>query len=213
MTVLRPCFIVLSVAVGTLGACSNSSSSTPPTTLATSGVHAVDWRNATVSLEACGLSGVTEVHAGTVNFGGTIPTDEPMHLERSRDLSIGRVTFGDVNGDHRDEAFVPVWCTNGGGTAAGQTAFAIEVYEAGAHAPVLLGILRPTQPDSTDTPHIPYMDDASVRVRGGSVTATELWYDSSDGTCCPSLRVVTTWVYRSGKFEHESSTTPRRVGN
>ena len=76
---------------------------------ARSGVHSIDWRNAAVSLQACGLSGDAELHDGNVNFGGTIPSEEPMHLERSRDLSIGHVTFGDVNGDHRDEAFVPVW--------------------------------------------------------------------------------------------------------
>src|SRR5438067_883982 len=105
MTELRACAVfAFAAAVLSLGACSDSSSSSPPPTSARGGIHAVDWRNATVSLEACGLSGVAQVHDGTVNFGGTIPTEEPMHLERSRDLSIGQVTFGDVNGDHHDDA-------------------------------------------------------------------------------------------------------------
>lgn len=195
--------------------CSSPSSSTTHTSNtsttapAAGGAHAVDWSEASVALDACGLPGVVRLFGGSANFGGTIPAEEPRHPEQSRELSIGHVTFGDVTGDRRDEAFVPVLCTNGGGTADGQTAFAVEVFTVGRGGPGLLGILRPTQPFSPGTPHIPYMDDASIRVRGHRVVnAIELWYDTSDSTCCPSLRVLTTWIYRGGRFDHESSTPP-----
>ena len=152
--------------------------------------------------------GEVELHDGFTNFGGTIPQDEPTHLERSRDLSADVTAFGDVTGDQRDEAFVTVMCTNGGGTAGGQTAYAIEVYTPTTDGLALLSVLRPTQPDLPV--HIPYIDDSTIKASGSRVRATEVWYTDGDGTCCPSAgRGRRLGLPGRQDFEHEHSTEPR----
>jgi len=101
-------------------------------------------------------------------------------------------------------------CTNGGGTAGGQTGFAVEVYS-GAARQRLLGLLRPTQRYATGEVHVPYMDASGIRVNGRRVTATELWYAAGDSDCCPSIRVQTSWAFRNGIFHHERSSKPRHA--
>jgi hypothetical protein len=120
------------------------------------------------------------------------------------------VVLADVTGDGRPDFFVPLMCTNGGGTAGGQTGFAVQVYS-GAARQHLIGLLRPTQTDATGEVHVPYMDALTIRVNGRRVTATELWYSAGDSNCCPSIRVRTSWAYRDGAFHHERSSEPRQV--
>jgi hypothetical protein len=41
----------------------------------------------------------------------------------------------------------------------------------------------------------------------GRIVVHELWYASSDGTCCPSIRATSVWHYAGGHLQHSSTTT------
>ena len=167
--------------------------------------HRGDWSSQVVSLAICGGAGSVRLVHGSAVLGG------PVGEATVHDISLGQVSYADVTGDHVDEAFLPLWCTNGGGNADGQMAEGFEVYTTGSVHPRLLGVLRPTQPASNV--HVPYFDESTLVVRGTQVELVELWYADTDGTCCPSLQVSSVWRYMRGKFEHVSSTRPQQVAN
>jgi hypothetical protein len=86
----------------------------------------VDWENASVPAAICGGEGAIRLHEGvalvssrrwTDDWRGNATTEVPGQVEV---WSYGDEVYGDIDGDGRDEAVVPLWCTNGGGTGGGQ---------------------------------------------------------------------------------------------
>lgn len=160
-------------------------------------LSSVNWSKATVHTELCGGTG-TETLEGGVGF--TLSSKwEPSIVQ----ISLGApVVYGDVDGDGAQEAVVPLWCTNGGGTAAGQLGFGLEVFSGTASDMTLLGTITPEPPLGPH--HTSYIDTAETRIGQGSVTVQELFYGPSDGTCCPSGRRESVWTFDNGALRRAS---------
>jgi hypothetical protein len=167
------------------------------TALRSSDPHRVEWAESTLPGAACGSTNPIRLHRGTADVRSqTYPWWAVV------DAYLGPVSYGDVNGDGRDEAAVGVSCSNGGGTAAGQLAFADVVLRSDRKVLRPLGIITPRQPYDPNAGHVPVLGSARakrwVTIRSGEVIAHEGWYGRRDGTCCPSGRARTVWRYTKG---------------
>jgi hypothetical protein len=100
------------------------------------------------------------------------------------------IRYGDLDGDGRDEAALVVVCSNAGGTAAGQLAFANVIYAARGRSLRSIGIVTPRQPLGGAATHVPLVWS---EIRGRKVVAHEAWYGPRDGDCCASGRATTIW--------------------
>src|SRR5581483_11553729 len=101
-------------------------------------LHVVDWRQATVPGSVCGASAPIHLR----NKGGF--SDAVVKSNRWPDWPRvevdalwegSRPVYGDLDGDWSDEGALIVDCSNGGGTADGQLAFAAVIYTAERHGP------------------------------------------------------------------------------
>ena len=111
---------------------------------------------------------------------------------------LSTVSYGDLFGDNHDVAAVKVVCSNNGGTADGQLAFADIVFAAVSGRLRMLGILRPQQPMTPASDHVPVM--APVTITPGNIIGYQTWYGPNDPTSGGSIQATTTWRYSHGQF-------------
>ncbi|MEV0154062.1 hypothetical protein AB0H57_10025 [Micromonospora sp. NPDC050686] len=111
-------------------------------------------------------------------------------------IMVGHTVRGDINGDRAEEAAVMLDCNNGGGTAAGQLAFAYVVFDGSDRGLEVLGVVTPRKQEDGVHPTL----FQQVTLRPGRVTVRELWYRSSDATCCPSGTATTVWRLSNGSL-------------
>lgn len=101
-------------------------------------------------------------------WAGTAPSTIPNQVA----LSVGEpVRSGDLGNDGVVEAVVPVWCTNGGGTASGQLGHGLVVFTMSHGRPAVTGIIATTEPD---TYHTPYFDNSKTRIDADGITVDRL---------------------------------------
>jgi hypothetical protein len=155
-------------------------------------LHRVDWRRVPVPAKACGTVHPVPLRGGTA-FAHSVVYPWWSVIDIGAAWEKGVVSYGDLDGDGRDEAAVAVTCGNGGGTAGGQLAFATVIFTARRKSLRVLGIVTPQQPLGPAATHVPIV--SRVRIRGRTVVAPEAWYGPDDGTCCPSGRARTVWRY------------------
>ena len=149
-------------------------------------VHAVAWKSVTVPGSVCGAKAPIQLHDGqavvtSTRFGRVSVSTEPP-------------VYGDLSGSGQDVAALGVICSNGGGTAASQLAFARVVYGLTGSKLGVIGIVTPRQP-AAEGVHVSLI---TARIVLGAVIATEYFYGSHDSDCCPSGRATTYWLYIHG---------------
>jgi hypothetical protein len=113
------------------------------------------------------------------------------------DVLMLAVNRGDL-GHGLPVAALQVWCDNTGGTADGELAEGIMVFDSpGGHAH-FLGTLTP-QHKTSALLHIPFIVVNRI-VSTGHVAVTVLLYNLSNPTCCPSGRAITIWRWTGRAF-------------
>jgi dipeptidyl aminopeptidase/acylaminoacyl peptidase len=152
-------------------------------------LHKVDWANVTLPGSVCGAKHPIRLRNSQAVVASTRWPDWPRVTVASR---WNPVVYGDADGDGADEAALVVNCNNGGGTASGVLAYAQVIFTAAKHAPRVLGVVTPQSPRTYGAPLV------QVKIHPGEIVAHEFWYGLHDGTCCPSGRSVTTWMYANG---------------
>jgi hypothetical protein len=143
--------------------------------------------------------------------GGTaIVKDSPWPGLPYVHADLDAVRYGDIAGPGPGQAALDIWCDNGGGTADGQLADAWVIFTAAVHGPQVIGVLTPQQPFSPGV-HVPYFNDEAggIVMAPGTVVVHELWYGPGDFTCCPSDRATTTWSYKGGRLQVETTTVTK----
>jgi hypothetical protein len=157
-------------------------------------LHAVDWQTVVLPGSICGGSQPIQLRGGQAVVRST--RWRPFR-RIAVDTRFDRVSYGDLDGDGRDEAALGVDCNNGGGTADGILGFARVIFTGGRHAPQVIGVVTPQQQVS---PHAsPTL--VQVRIKPVAVIARESWYRPSDiGPCCPSGRSTTFWTYQAKRL-------------
>jgi hypothetical protein len=160
-------------------------------------LHSVDWASATLPGAACGATRPIRLrHSEAYVPSAVFPWWPAVAVY----AGSGAVYYGDLDGDGRDEAAVGVVCSNLGGTAAGQLAFASVIFTARRDELRSIGIITPRQPLDGAASHVPLVGLAGMKIRRGRVIAREAWYGPSDGTCCASGRARTIWTYERGRL-------------
>jgi len=109
--------------------------------------HSVDWGDVTIPGQLCKVSGQIKLHNGRafVRHSGFGMALDVLELA---------VTRGDLGHGLRVAA-LQIWCDNTGGTADGQLAEGIMVFDSPGGQAHLLGTLTPQH--KTATVHIPYI--------------------------------------------------------
>jgi pimeloyl-ACP methyl ester carboxylesterase len=165
-------------------------------------LHRVDWSNVTIPGSLCRSPQDIKLHNGQAinvpsSFDG--PTDNyPQDVY----ASVDKVAYGDLTGDGRDDAALPVLCANHNSTAAGQTAFGVLIFEGSGGEPQLIATLTGLQPRLGEPPNFIKIEQISH----GRITVTETWYGAHDANCCPSGRARDVWRYADGRVSVVSAT-------
>lgn len=154
------------------------------------GAQSVNWGDVKIPGQLCRVNGPIQLHNGQAmvrHSGFGIPIDVLMLTVKRGYLGHGlRV------------AALQVWCDNTGGTADGERAEGIMVFDSpGGHAH-LLGTLTPQHRTSAMV-HIPYIVVDRIDTTG-HVAVTEYFYNSADFTCCPTGRATTLWKWTGRQF-------------
>ncbi|WP_433071020.1 hypothetical protein [Streptomyces iakyrus] len=148
-------------------------------------LHDLDWARARIPGDFCDIS--EAVTLGSYETTAKSRTYGTVHVYR-----VGEeVQYGNVTGDARSEAALPVGCDNGGGTAAGQLAFGIIVFQSDAGQLKSLGTVT-ARHNPENAPHVTLLGDIDLAL--GKATVEEKWYRPSDANCCPTGTAVTVWT-------------------
>ncbi len=108
--------------------------------------------------------------------------------------TTGNVIFGDLDGDHRDEAAVDVFCNYQGGNGIPGQGYVILTGTSGTPTP--LGIVTAQyQPPRTYLTAV-----ETITIAPNKIVAREDYYRDGDSHCCPSGHATTTWTYTNGKL-------------
>ncbi len=150
----------------------------------------VNWSDVTIPGQLCKVSGPIKLHNGQafVRHSG---------FGMALDVFMTNVTRGSL-GHGLQVAALQVWCDNTGGTADGQLAEGILVFDSPGGHPHLLGTLTP-QLKGNPMLHIPFVVVNHIESTG-HVAITEFFYDSANPTCCPSGRATTVWKWTGRSF-------------
>ena len=152
--------------------------------------HNVNWGDVTIPGHLCKVSGQIHLHNGnaTVRHSG---------FGMALDVLATTVTHGYLAHGLPVTA-LQVWCDNTGGTADGQLAEGIMVFDSpGGHAH-LLGTLTPQHKTSAML-HIPFIAVNRIETTG-HVAVTEFFYHLANATCCPTGRATTLWKWTGRTF-------------
>ena len=169
-------------------------------------LHTIDWRTVALPGGVCGSSRPIRPRHGPEAF---IHADVNLLWWNPVVVSSwSRPTFGDLDGDGRDEAALNVVCANGGGTAAGQLAFSDVIFKTLEKSLRVVGIVTPQQPLDPAMTHVPLSH--VVAIKRQKVIVSEAWYGPHDGTCCASGQARTTWTYANGKLRPTRTTILER---
>ena len=143
------------------------------------------WPETPVTARFCGVSSLVTIQGGKGSAPSTVWGYVQLHGPSDGD----QVTK--MDGQPYPTALVPVSCSNGGGTAAGQIGFAFEIVQLRDGKLVSLGEATARyDPESASHTSLLVID----RVEGSTFTIGESFYRTMDATCCPSGRAETTWT-------------------
>jgi hypothetical protein len=168
-------------------------------------LDAVDWRNVVLPGAACGATYPIRTRGN--DWGAAFVRSAVFPWWPAVVVSTDAVHYGDLDGDGRDEAVLNLNCSNAGGTAAGQLAFAAVLFAVRGRWLQSIGIVTPRQPLNPTSSHVPVM---SAELRRGSVVAHEAWYGPNDGSCCASGQARTIWLYENGRLRPAKTIVERR---
>ena len=157
--------IVSSVAA--VAALTATDPSVPEASAQTRDVRGVNWGDVTIPGQLCEVKGQIHLHNGhaTVRHSG---------FGVALDVLTLAVTHGDL-GHGLHVAALQIWCDNTGGTADGELAEGIMVFDSPGGQAHLLGTLTP-QHKTSATVHIPYIVVNHIDT-AGHVAVTEYFYN------------------------------------
>jgi hypothetical protein len=152
-------------------------------------LHHVRWGNVAVPGWLCRVHGRIQLHHGDAKLrhSGFGPLD----------VSEQGPVYGNL-GNGQQVAALQVWCSNQGGTAAGELAEGLVVFSGAGGRLHVLGTLTPQYHPHTRV-HIPFV--AVKSIGSERIVTTEFFYNGTDADCCPGGRALTTWHWNGHSFK------------
>jgi hypothetical protein len=156
----------------------------------TADAHSVNWGDVTIPGQLCRVSGQIQLHNGRAlvrhsGFGTAL------------NVLMLAVTRGDL-GHGLQVAALQIWCDNTSGTADGELAEGIIVFDSPNGHAHLLGTLT-AQHKTSAIVHIPFIIVNRIDTTG-QVAVTEYFYNHANSTCCPTGRAATIWKWTGHTF-------------
>ncbi|HET9967175.1 MAG TPA: hypothetical protein VFQ68_02995 [Streptosporangiaceae bacterium] len=153
-------------------------------------LHHVKWGDVAVPGRLCRVGHPIQLHNGhaRLKHSGFGPLD----------VSETGPSYGNL-GAGQQVAALQVWCSNQGGTAAGELAEGLVVFSGAGGRLHVLGTLTPQFRPHAGHVHIPFV--AVKSIGGERVVTTEFFYTGSDADCCPSGRALTSWHWNGHSFK------------
>lgn len=164
-------------------------------------IHATDWNAVTLPGAVCGAGRPIHLVKGQAD----VASSRWAGVHRVVVSREPTVAYGDLSGSGQDEAALGVICSNAGGTAAGQLAFAQVVFGLTGSSLRVIGIVTPRHPDPGRHPAL-----LTAKVVLGAVIVTELFYGPHDGDCCPSGRAKTYWLFIHGGLTPQTTVVTKQ---
>jgi hypothetical protein len=160
-------------------------------------LHHVKWGNVAVPGWLCRVNGRIQLHHGDAKLrhSGFGPLD----------VSEQGPVYGNL-GNGQQVAALQVWCSNQGGTAAGELAEGLVVFSGAGGRLHILGTLTPQYHPHTRV-HIPFVAVKSIGAE--RIVTTEFFYNGTDADCCPGGRALTTWHWNGHSFRAGRTTIVR----
>jgi hypothetical protein len=153
-------------------------------------LHHVKWGDVAVPGGLCRVGHPIQLHNGDARLkhSGFGPLD----------VSETGPAYGNLGGGQQVAA-LPVWCSNQGGTAAGELAEGLVVFSGAGGRLHVLGTLTPQYRPHAGHVHIPFV--AVKSIGGEHIVTTEFFYTGADADCCPSGRALTSWHWNGHSFK------------
>ncbi|MDQ0989084.1 hypothetical protein [Streptomyces sp. V3I7] len=173
-------------------------------------LEVLDWRNATIPGGLCRHQGSIKLRDGTATDVSSTFDGPEANMPQDVSAFTREVVYGDLTGDGRWEAALPVICANHDSTAAGQQAMGVMVFDGATGQLRLIGTLLSQQPRRGEIPN----SLRAEKISHGNISGTEHFYGSADPNCCPSGEAESNWRYAHGKLTPAGSTvraTPSAV--
>jgi hypothetical protein len=166
-------------------------------------LHHVKWGEVTVPGRLCRVDHPIKLHHGDARLkhSGFGPLDVSETGPSYGNLAAGLPVAP------QPVAALQVWCSNQGGTAAGQLAEGLVVFSGAGGRLHVLGTLTPQYRPHAGHVHIPFV--AVKSIGGERIVTTEFFYTGSDADCCPSGRALTTWHWNGHHFKPGRTTIIR----
>jgi hypothetical protein len=167
----------------------------------------VNWGEVSLPGSVCGAARSIQLHhrhavISTRRFASVL--GDGLH-QVTVNSGWNPVVHADLDGDGRDETALVVACETGGGTADDVLAYAQVIFTTTGDRAKALGVVVPRVQLKDELPTL-----LTVTIRRGSIVAHETFYGSHDGTCCPSGRATTIWVYRSHSLKPKAPSITRQ---
>jgi len=162
-----------------------------PVNVAAPNLHHVDWANVPILGQFCSVPGVVKLKDGKASGLST-------KWGRVYFAEVGPVIYGKAGGAGQEEGAVSIWCDNGGGTADSGVGQAYIIFRETSGKLSIIGVI--TAQHQPANVNISYVTKLTFSL--DKITAHEVWYRSTDPSCCPSGSAVTIWTYVHGQLIH-----------
>lgn len=171
-------------------------------------IRSTDWANIAVPGGLCKSPSPIQLHDGealnvpSTNDGPTADYPQDVHA------FVDKVTYGDVTGDGRAEATLPVICANHDSTVSGRTASGLLLFTQDRNDLRVLATIGAAkrEPDQMPT-HV-----ETKHLLRGQVVVEETWYGPNDAACCASGKAVSDWRYANGRITLAGTVVTRLPG-
>ncbi|MBW5482147.1 hypothetical protein GPJ59_09695 [Streptomyces bambusae] len=152
-------------------------------------LHDVDWANSLVPGDFCDLPEPVRLTDGVAT--ATSRTWGTVRVRSGRN-----VTYGDTDGDQRDEAALHVGCDDNGATMSGQLAVGYVVLSRLGDSLAVLGTITPRQKQTGSYG----IGLTQVDFAPGRITVHERWHRPTDPRCCPTGESTTVWTREGNRL-------------
>ncbi|WP_433030732.1 hypothetical protein [Actinomycetospora sp. CA-053990] len=169
-------------------------------------LHAVDWGDATLPGSVCRSPAPIRLRGGEALAVPSSFDGPSANYPQDVHVDVSTVVYGDLTGDGRDEAALPLICNNHDSTAAGTTVVTALLLDGSSGEAALLGALSSSQPRLGEIPNAITVS----RLLPGRVLGDESFYGPEDANCCPSGRASTIWPWTGGALGAPQATITRR---
>lgn len=151
-------------------------------------LHSLNVNNLTLPAGTCAGKVPVELRNGA----GQITTNNGLYDVTPTPTNA--VTFGDLDGDGRDEMAMRVVCVPHGGN--GYYVQAVVMHASASATPTLVGIVNAQYPTQGVYPSMV----EAVALSRGTVSVTEDFYTAADPHSTPSGRAQTVWTLTAGRL-------------